>query len=305
MYAQCPACLTTFKVTPAQLAAHGGVVRCGICSAVFHADQRRLDVPPDSEQEAEAREKKATKKNRNKRTGRTRRTSDRRRSDRIRSKAGPVSGDTDIPTVTELKALVKPRFSWRTLFWGFGNVLLLLLLSGQFLFFYHDDLAKKPTWRPVVAEFCRYAGCELRPLEDIALIDLLQTTIAPHPKYERALRIRTTLVNRAAFPQDYPWMEISLTNTAGIVISRRTFTPAQYLETPAKGMLTPNVVATTLLDVTNPDGKAVGYEIRLVMPEAPAHAVNEIPVSLHALNALKQIADEINLLLHKIVLVFR
>jgi hypothetical protein len=100
----------------------------------------------------------------------------------------------------------------------------------------------------------------------MALIELLQTSIAPHPKYENALRIRTTLVNRAAFAQAYPWMEISLTNNAGAVIARRAFTPAQYLETPTTGALTPNVVAATLLDVTNPDGKAVGYEIHLVTP---------------------------------------
>ena len=35
---------------------------------------------------------------------------------------------------------------------------------------------------------------------------------------------------------------------------------------PLEGALTPNVVATALLDVTNPDGNAVGYEIRLVTP---------------------------------------
>jgi predicted Zn finger-like uncharacterized protein len=304
MYAQCPACLTTFKVTPAQLAAHGGVVRCGICSAVFHADQRRLQTPPKAPPEAAAAEVPA-KKHKNKRTGKSRRAAHRRHSDRAGAKTVPLSEDADIPTVTELRALAKPRFSWRPVFWGLGNVLLLALLCGQFLFFYRDDLAKQPTWRPAVEEFCRYAGCTLLPLQDVARIDLLQTAIAPHPKYENALRIRTTLVNRAPFPQDYPWMEISLTNNAGNVIARRTFTPAQYLETPAPGILTPNVVATTLLDVTNPDRRAVGYEIRLVTPETPARAVDENPVLLHALNALKQVTDETIALLHKVVLVFR
>ena len=49
-------------------------------------------------------------------------------------------------------------------------------------------------------------------------------------------------------------------------ITRRAFAPIQYSETPLEGALTPNVVATALLDITNPDGKAVGYEIRLVTP---------------------------------------
>ena len=32
---RCPVCATTFRVTPAQLSARGGRVRCGKCSAVF------------------------------------------------------------------------------------------------------------------------------------------------------------------------------------------------------------------------------------------------------------------------------
>ncbi|MHB8536172.1 MAG: DUF3426 domain-containing protein, partial [Sulfuricaulis sp.] len=240
----------------------------------------------------------------NKRSSKNRRAADRRRS-RAAHATGRLSENADIPTVTELKALVKPRFPWRATFWGIGNVLLLALLSGQFLFFYHDSLAKNPAWRPAVAEFCRYAGCELRPLQNIALIDLLQTTIAPHPKYENALRIRSTLVNRAPFAQAYPWMEVSLTNNAGHVIARRTFTPAQYRETPPTITLAPNVVAATLLDVTNPDGKAVGYEIRLVRPVTPTAAVEEIPVLLHVLNAFKKIKDEIFSYLQKAELIFR
>ena len=146
-------------------------------------------------------------------------------------------------------------------------MLLLVLLAFQFVFFYRDELAMTPAWRPWVVEFCRYADCELRPQQDIARIELLQTTIAPHPQYENALRIRTTLVNRASFRQAFPWLEVSLTNNAGAVLARRTFAPAQYLEMPSSEVLIPNVVATSLLDVTNPDGKAVGYEIRLVTPQ--------------------------------------
>jgi len=52
----------------------------------------------------------------------------------------------------------------------------------------------------------------------------------------------------------------------GDIQPRRGFPPIQYSETPLEAALTPNVVATALLDVTNPDGKAVGYEIRLVTP---------------------------------------
>ena len=150
--------------------------------------------------------------------------------------------------------------------WGLGSFVLLLLLAGQFVYFYRNELATIPEWRPHLVDICLYAGCELRPLRDVGRIELLQTSIAPHPKYENALRIRATLVNRAAFRQAYPRMEVSLTSSTGQVIARRAFAPIQYSETPLETALTPNVVATALLDVTTPGGKAVGYEIRLVTP---------------------------------------
>jgi predicted Zn finger-like uncharacterized protein len=269
MYAQCPACLTTFKVTPAQLEARGGMVRCGICSAIFHADERLLQVPPKPGAEATAPSREETvsaKKTKRVRGGKSRSAISRRRRTRIEPDLTTSAKDAGIPTVTEFEGIVKPRSFWRPFFWSLGNLALLVLLAGQILYFYHDELAADPSWRPVVREFCDHAGCKLRPRQDIARIELLQTSIAPHPKYTNALRIRAMLVNRAAFAQAYPSMEISLTSNAGSVLARRTFAPAQYLETPASDALTPNVVATALLDVTNPDAKAVGYEIRLVTP---------------------------------------
>lgn len=262
MYTQCPACLTTFKVSRAQLEARGGMVRCGICSAVFHAEQRLLQVqlrakaapaPPETPVKNDKRLK-------------NRRRSGRRRVDKLRAIDDKLARDLDIPTITELQKLGRSRVPWRPLLWSLGSLALLALLAGQFLFFYRNELATIPSWRPLVADFCLHAGCELRPWRDIGRIELLQTTIAPHPQYEGALRIRAALVNRAAFRQAWPGMEITLTGHNGDILARRTFSPVQYSETPAEDVLTPNVAATALLDVTNPDGKATGYEMRLVNP---------------------------------------
>jgi len=268
MYARCPACQTTFKVTPEQLAARRGMVRCGICSAIFQAEQRLLRVPatPNAETTAPAREEMVSvRKTKRVRGGKSRSADSRRRRTRVEPVPTSNTGIPDIPTVTELENILKkPRSFWPPFFWSLGCLALLVLLAGQILYFYHDELAADPAWRPVVREFCDQAGCKLRPRQDIGRIDLLQTSIAPHPKYENALRIRATLVNRAVFTQAYPDMEISLTSNTGSVLARRSFVPSQYLETETSGEMTPNVVATALLDVTNPDGKAVGYEIRLV-----------------------------------------
>ena len=268
MYTQCPACLTTFKVTAAQLEVHGGMVRCGICSAVFHAEQRLLKIQPKAKrtETTPADEPPPPKAEKRKQSGKGRRRSGRRRIDKLRTLDEKLAQEANIPTITKQPLFAKPRLRGSFLLWGFGSLTLLMLLAGQFVYFYRNELATIPTWRPYLVDICLYAGCKLQPLRNIARIELLQTSIAPHPQYENALRLRATLVNRAAFRQDYPWMEVSLTSNAGNVIARRTFSPIQYSETPLENVLTPNVVATALLDVTNPDGKAVGYEIRLVTP---------------------------------------
>lgn len=44
MYTQCPACHTYFRITPEQLQAAGGKVRCGECRQVFHAPDFLTDA---------------------------------------------------------------------------------------------------------------------------------------------------------------------------------------------------------------------------------------------------------------------
>lgn len=46
MYTQCPACSTYFRITPEQLQAAGGKVRCGECRHVFHAPDFLTDTLP-------------------------------------------------------------------------------------------------------------------------------------------------------------------------------------------------------------------------------------------------------------------
>jgi len=47
MYTECPSCQTFFKITPNQLKAAGGKVRCGNCDEVFSALDGLVDVVPE------------------------------------------------------------------------------------------------------------------------------------------------------------------------------------------------------------------------------------------------------------------
>ena len=154
----------------------------------------------------------------------------------------------------------------RRLGWVFGNFLLLLALTGQCLFIYRSELAQQPHLAPWITEACALLACEIPPPKDIGKIELIEAEVAPHPKFNKALRISARLVNHANFAQDYPLMEISLTNSNGVVLARRTFEPREYLEKPHKAAdgMAPNMTASALLEITQPDDSAVGYEIQLL-----------------------------------------
>jgi len=266
MYTQCPACLTTFKVASEQIAACGGKVRCGICSAVFQAKQRLLPIPSRTRTPPGPSSKKseAQRKGKGKRAAKKPRATQKSLQEEIDSLDENLVAVPDIPIITQQPQFGYPRPGMRVALAGLAILTLVVLLAGQFVYFYRNELASLPAWRPYLADLCEQLECTLQPMQDIARIELLESSIAPHPKYQHALRLRASLVNRAAFHQAYPSMEVTLTSGTGKVISRRTFSPIQYADAPLEGALSPNVVTTARLDITNPNDQAVGYEIRLV-----------------------------------------
>lgn len=253
MYTRCPECRTPFRVTRAQLTARAGLVRCGKCGAVFNASEHLLWFAPAPEAPAdEAAVAVAPKRGA-------------RRARRQSARADDGARDAGIPTISEL-SWARPRRRVHPLVWGTLNVLLVAGLIGQGLYFYRNELARYAMLQPLLAEFCDRLACRIEPVQPSWIApELGTTTIAPHPRFANALRLRAVLVNRAETPKLHPRMEIALTDSAGTVLSRRIFEPRDYLEAPTPDMQ-PNVAVPALIDITNPDGRAVGYEIQLLPP---------------------------------------
>jgi predicted Zn finger-like uncharacterized protein len=268
MYTRCPECQTTFAVKPAQLEARDGMVRCGRCSTVFQAQEHRVEALTDGDTAETApdeagktrpaarkgtKTKKGTGRKTRKSAGKTVKTGDEAPVSPVQFTL-PLAGTAETPH-TRMPFLLA------------GNLLLLLLLSTQAVIFYGGQLAQNfPATQPVLSGICHVVGCQLTPLQDINLIDLVEARVAPHPKFDKALRIRATLVNRAGFNQPYPVMEVTLSDNNGQVIARRSFRPEEYLEKlheDRRGM-PQNVAVSVLLDVTHPNNRALGYEIRLL-----------------------------------------
>lgn len=296
MYTQCPKCQTVFRITLEQLQTRDGVVRCGQCTHVFQADQHLYtEIPGETPKKNEKGRLPATaKKLRRGKTGafaaaeppphrsarapaHTPRVLDKtaaiptvHASARIEKRSTKRHGD--VPQVPSIAALLDRGLARQpsSILWILGITLLMILLAAQAAYFLRDTLAEDPQWRPFVVEFCLQLDCVVPPTSDIGRIELIQpTSIAPHPRIRNALRLRATAVNRAENSQPYPWMEVTLTDSTGGTLSRRIFKPREYLEQPAlaETEMSPNLAIGILLDVTNPYGKAVGYQIDFVAPQ--------------------------------------
>ncbi|MDH3687872.1 MAG: zinc-ribbon domain-containing protein [Gammaproteobacteria bacterium] len=156
----------------------------------------------------------------------------------------------------------------RLALWTLGSLSLLVLLIGQFGYFYWDDLAQNATTRSYMARLCDIMKCDVPPQRAAELIDLVQTKVAPHPGVPGALRVTASLLNKAEYPQPYPTLQISLTDVEGKLLGRRSFRPSQYLvrESSSGLNLSPNVATQVALDLADPHENAVGYEVELVSP---------------------------------------
>ncbi len=241
MYTRCPRCHTVFSLSETEYRARNGLVRCGRCLNVFQSGDTLLEELPAETGSGDETAGKAAA-----------------------AYPPPESAAAETSLAFPLLGQVR-RPRTRTPFWVLGNLLLVLLLGAQVLYFYGQTLVQGyPPAGRIVAYTRNWLGLPRFTTADVGLIDLEHAQIAVRPRVPNALRISATLVNRATTTQPFPLLEVTFSGAAGKVIARRVFHPQEYLGAARSraGML-PDIAVTVSFDVLNPGKRAVGYEIRL------------------------------------------
>jgi hypothetical protein len=147
--------------------------------------------------------------------------------------------------------------------WTIALLVLIAAVFWQLKQYYISELAGVAVLRAPLESICEYVSCTVPSRTDIKRIDLVGTGVDPHPAIPGALRVSANLVNRAAFAQPFPPLEVTLTDREGEVVGRRTYLPHEYRSGPP-GNMEPNVLERADLDLAQPAQSAVGYEIQLV-----------------------------------------
>ena len=136
-------------------------------------------------------------------------------------------------------------------------------LYGQVRYWLFDELAAIPMARTPLESFCRIAGCTVpTPLIGPAFM-ILETRVDLDPQLPDAVIVKVHLENRTTIPRPFPDVKLILTDRAGDVIGKRTYTANDYETTNNAVELSPDIVSVITLHLAEPDKRAVGFEARV------------------------------------------
>jgi predicted Zn finger-like uncharacterized protein len=251
---RCQVCATAFRVQSAQLSARGGKVRCGKCGTVFDgvaglveesAELLRIEPSPQlglfdpSRRAAYA-------------------------GGAQDSSAAIPGGHAPLP-----EFLLEPEPPARsTLFWGVLAFLAVVAFASQATYRYRTEIAVQvPEARPGLAWACRLLRCQIPLPRRPDLMSIDSSDLQADGRSENVIVLNAVLHNRAAFPQEYPSLELTLTDEADRPVLRRVLAPADYLE-PARATLipqglAPGAEAALRVSLDGSRSRATGYRLYL------------------------------------------
>ena len=248
---RCPVCGTAFRVQSSQLAAHGGTVRCGKCGGVFNGVAALVEEGDE----------------------------------RLAFEPSPQLGLFDpgrrssTPGVNSTASAPAPDFllerhdarraRW---LWGLLAVLAALAMGMQVAYRFRAELAASyPEAGKVLRTLCQPLGCDVPLPRRPDLMSIDSSELQADSRREGLIVLNAVIRNRARFPQDYPALELTLTDEGDRPVLRRVLGPRDYLEPPRRDELlrqgiAPGGDAPLRLFLDTSRTRAVGYRLYLFYP---------------------------------------
>lgn len=160
------------------------------------------------------------------------------------------------------------RSALKTALWSVGILLLVLLAAAQLAYLFRTELViAQPALKPLFGQACARLGCTLPAPRRADLISIESSELNPDTERAPLLRLNALLRNGATHAQDWPHLELSLTDTSDRPIVRRVLAPADYLPADRQGSefaAASEQAVSVLVDPT--DTKAGGYRLYVFYP---------------------------------------
>jgi Protein of unknown function (DUF3426) len=140
---------------------------------------------------------------------------------------------------------------------------LALLLMLQTLLADRARLSADARWRPLLQTLCAALSCDLPPWREPGAFTLLQRDVRQHPNRSGALRVSATFRNDARWPQPWPRLHLTLSDSNGRIAGERSFEAREYLGgTPEQAELGSGESATVAMDILEPAPQIVAYDFK-------------------------------------------
>lgn len=252
MITRCPTCETAFRVTPEQLDAANGMVRCGKCIGVFNAPEHQVLSPTQPPAETKSREPDLLGEHQ--------------------------EVDLALPQLTELihnefsEQQPAPQVSknLRKFLYRLAAVALgALVLAGQAIYFLSGELSRNENYRQALISSCYYLGCKINPYSDLNKLTINTFIIQSHPNQPGAVIVDMLIENQAQFRQPYPNIKVRFDDLYGELVAQRIFSPQEYIsrQNPRRSPAPKNIAsgrqAHISFSLVDPGLSAVNYLVEL------------------------------------------
>jgi predicted Zn finger-like uncharacterized protein len=209
---RCPVCATAFRVQRMQLAARSGRVRCGKCGTIFDGVQglvdegvERLTVEPSPQMGL---------------------FDPSRRAARAKAQAELADGSALPPFLEDRVPSMRALLLWSLL-----ALLAGMTLVGQVGYRYRTEIALLvPGARGALLNACRALHCDVSLPRRPELMSIESSDLQSDSRRDNVIVLNAVIRNRAPFPQDFPALELTLTDESDHAVLRRVLVPANYLD---------------------------------------------------------------------------
>ncbi len=147
------------------------------------------------------------------------------------SEAGAVPVNPDIDAERyRWRSLGRPLSASEKIVYGLLSAIAVCALILQTAYWFRDEIASRaPSTLPLLTALCDSAGCRVGPPKRASELGFLSTELAADPAHKGLLIFTATLHNKGTYAVAYPSLVLTLEGSTGEPISRRVFTPQQYI----------------------------------------------------------------------------
>ena len=192
-------------------------------------------------------------------------TSDAISAEAIAETASETTAETSTTKVASTTATApappRTRFAW----WSAAGALAALCgLALQGAYFYRNEIAAHfPETKPALAALCQQLACTFAAPRDAQAITIESHDLQAEPANKNVLALIALLRNRAAYAQDAPHLELTLTDAQEGALARRVFAPREYA---AAAQMAPNSELPVRIMLDASQIKAAGYRLYAFYP---------------------------------------